>query len=43
LTDPQLLAFAKSHAASYGTHRFLAPPLDLEALVTNIQERLGDA
>jgi hypothetical protein len=42
-TDPRLLAHAETHAARYGTHRFLAQPLDLEALVTNIQERLGDA
>jgi two-component system nitrogen regulation response regulator NtrX len=42
-TDPRLLARAEAHAARYGTHRFLAKPLDLEAMLEAIQEMIGDA
>ncbi len=42
-TDPRLLARAEAHAARYGTHRFLAKPLDLEAMLTNIQEMMGES
>jgi chemosensory pili system protein ChpA (sensor histidine kinase/response regulator) len=40
-TDPRLLARAEAHAARYGTHRFLAKPLDLGAMLTTIQEMIG--
>ena len=40
-TDPRLLAQAEAHAARYGSHRFLAKPLDLEAMLTHIQEMIG--
>ena len=42
-TDPKLLARAEEQVARYGRHRFLAKPLDLEAMLTNIQEMIGDA
>jgi CheY-like chemotaxis protein len=42
-TDPRLLAQAEAHAARYGTHRYLAKPLDLEAMLTNIKEMIGQA
>ena len=38
-TDPRLLA----HAARYGTHRYLAKPLDLDAMLQAIQEMIGEA
>jgi CheY-like chemotaxis protein len=41
-TDPQLLARAEAHAARYGKHRFLAKPLDLEAMLQAIQEMIGE-
>ncbi|HEX5993107.1 MAG TPA: response regulator [Thermomicrobiales bacterium] len=41
-TDPQLLARAEAHAARYGKHRFLAKPLDLEAMLEAIQEMIGE-
>jgi CheY-like chemotaxis protein len=42
-TDPRLLARAEAHAARYGTHRFLAKPLDLDAMLHAIQEMIGEA
>src|SRR5215217_5556147 len=42
-TDPRLLAHAEAHAARYGTHRFLAKPLDLDAMLQAIQEMTGEA
>jgi CheY-like chemotaxis protein len=42
-TDPRLLARAEAHAARYGTHRFLAKPLDLDAMLHEIQEMIGEA
>ena len=42
-TDPRLLARAEAHATRYGTHRFLAKPLDLDAMLHAIQEMIGDA
>jgi hypothetical protein len=42
-TDPKLLADAEAHAARYGAHRYLAKPLDLEAMLTNIREMVGHA
>ena len=40
-TTPRLLEEAQ--AAGYGTHHYLAKPLDLHALLTAIREMLGDA
>src|SRR5215217_5798025 len=37
-TDPRLLARTEAHTARYGTHRFLAKPLDLEAMLEAIRE-----
>ena len=42
-TDPKLLARAEEQAARYGKHRFLAKPLDLDAMLQAIQEMIGDA
>ena len=42
-TDPRLLARAEAHAARYGKHRFLAKPLDLDAMLQAIQEMIGEA
>jgi hypothetical protein len=42
-TDPRLLTHAEPHAARYGTHRFLAKPLDLDAMLHAIQEMIGEA
>jgi hypothetical protein len=42
-TDPRLLAHAGAHAARYGTHRFLAKPLDMDALLRHTQAMIGDA
>jgi CheY-like chemotaxis protein len=42
-TDPRLLARAEAHAARYGTHRFLAKPLDLDAMLQAIREMIGEA
>jgi len=42
-TDPRLLAHAEAHAARYGTHRFLAKPLDLGAMLQAIREMIGEA
>ena len=41
-TDPKLLAHAEEQAARYGKHRFLAKPLDLDAMLTNIKEMIGE-
>ena len=40
-TDPRLLAHAEAHAARYGTHRFLAKPLDLNAMLEAIQAMIA--
>jgi chemosensory pili system protein ChpA (sensor histidine kinase/response regulator) len=40
-TDPRLLARAEEQAARYGEHRFLAKPLDLDAMLEAIQEMIG--
>jgi len=42
-TDPRLFAHAEAHAARYGMHRFLAKPLDLEAMLQAIREMIGEA
>jgi CheY-like chemotaxis protein len=39
-TDPKLLARAEEQAARYGKHRFLAKPLDLDAMLQAIQEMM---
>ena len=42
-TDPGLLERAEEQAARYGSHRYLAKPFDLEAMLTHIQEMLSAA
>ena len=42
-TDPRLLTHAEAHAARYGTHRYLAKPLDLDAMLQAIREMIGEA
>jgi CheY-like chemotaxis protein len=42
-TDPRFLARAEAHAAQYGNHRFLAKPLDLEAMLEAIREMIGES
>jgi CheY-like chemotaxis protein len=42
-TSHQLLAKAQEQAARYGTHRYLGKPFDLEALLGEIREMIGDA
>src|ERR671912_585870 len=41
-TDPKLLARAEAQAARYGKHRFLAKPLDLEAMLEAVREMIGE-
>ena len=40
-TDPRLLARAQTQASRYGTHRYLAKPLDLDAMLEAIREMIG--
>ena len=42
-TDPRLLDRAEAHAARYGTHRFLAKPLDLEAMLEAVREMIEES
>ena len=42
-TDPRLLEQAQAQAGRYEHHRYLAKPLDLEAMLAAIQEMIGDA
>ncbi len=42
-TDPRLLQRAQEHADQYGTHRYLDKPFNLDALLTAIQEMIGQA
>jgi CheY-like chemotaxis protein len=42
-TDPRLLTRAQEQAARYGAHRYLEKPFDVDALLSNIQEMIGDA
>ena len=42
-TDPRLLTRAQEQAARYGTHRYLEKPFDVDALLSTIQEMIGDA
>ena len=42
-TDPRLLEQAQAQAGRYEHHRYLAKPLDLEAMLTHIQEMIEEA
>ena len=42
-TDPGLLARAQTQASRYGNHRYLAKPLDLEAMLQAIREMVAEA
>ena len=42
-TDPRLLTRAQEQAARYGTHRYLEKPFDVNALLTHIEEMIGQA
>jgi CheY-like chemotaxis protein len=42
-TDRRLLTWAQDQAAQYGTHRYLEKPFDVDALLTTIQEMIGQA
>ena len=42
-TDPRLLTRARDQAARYGTHRYMEKPFDVDALLTHIQEMIGQA
>lgn len=42
-TDPWLLERAEAQANRYGHHRFLAKPLDLEAMLKAIREMIAEA
>src|SRR5215213_2843291 len=42
-TDPRLLERAQAQASRYGNHRYLAKPLDLEAMLEAIREMIGNA
>jgi CheY-like chemotaxis protein len=40
-TDARLLARAEAQASRYGKHRYLAKPLDLDAMLAAIREMIG--
>ena len=42
-TDPRLLQRAQAQADRYGTHRYMDKPLNLDNLLTNIEEMIGEA
>jgi CheY-like chemotaxis protein len=42
-TSPRLLERAREQAERYGTHRYLDKPFDLDAMLTNIREMIGEA
>jgi CheY-like chemotaxis protein len=42
-TSPRLLQQAQEQADRYGTHRYLDKPFDLDALLTHIQQMIGEA
>ena len=42
-TDRRLLTLAQEQAERYGTHRYLEKPFDLDAVLTQIQEMIGEA
>jgi CheY-like chemotaxis protein len=41
-TDPRLLERAQTQASRYGNHRYLAKPLDLDAMLQAIREMIGN-
>ena len=42
-TSPRLLERARELAERYGNHRYLNKPFDLEVLLSNIREMIGEA
>ena len=42
-TSPQLIERAQEQAARYGTHRYLAKPCQLDALLGEIRDLIGEA
>ena len=40
-TSPQLLRKAQEQAESYGNHRYLEKPFDLDQMLTDIEEMIG--
>lgn len=42
-TSTRLLKEAQEQAARFGTHRYLVKPFDLDALMTMIEEMVGEA
>ena len=42
-TNPRLLDRAREQAERYGNHRYLDKPFDVEALLTTIQDMIGEA
>jgi hypothetical protein len=42
-TSPQLIERAQEQAARYGTHRYLAKPFQLDALLGEIRAMVGEA
>jgi response regulator RpfG family c-di-GMP phosphodiesterase len=42
-TDPHLLDRAREQAEHYGNHRYLEKPFDLDALLGNIRDMVGEA
>jgi CheY-like chemotaxis protein len=42
-TSPRLLERAREQAERYGTHRYLDKPFDLDAMLDQIREMIGEA
>jgi len=42
-TDPRLLTLARVQAAQYATHRYLEKPFDMDVVLTQIREMIGEA
>ena len=42
-TSPRLLEKAQEQAEKYGTHRYLDKPFDVDALLTQIRQMIGEA
>jgi twitching motility two-component system response regulator PilH len=42
-TNPRLLEQAQAQAERYGTHRYLAKPFDVDALLTHVQAMTGES
>ncbi len=42
-TDPRLLTHAQGQAAHYGLHRYLEKPFDVDAMLMNIREMIGES